>query len=56
MSKIKEAKPKKKGFLATLKESITKTSEGCGPACGCHVEDRKEEAKAVEELKKGEKK
>ena len=56
MSKIKDAKPKKKGFLATLKESMTKTSEGCGPACGCHVEGGKEEAKADEEPKTGEKK
>jgi len=32
-----EPKPKKKGFFALLKESMTKTSEGCGPGCGCHV-------------------
>ena len=36
----------KKGFFAMLKESMTKTSEGCGPGCGCHVEEKKDTAKA----------
>jgi hypothetical protein len=46
MDKSNESKPKKKGFFATLKESMTKTSEGCGPDCGCHaVKDEKEEEK-----------
>ncbi len=45
MSETSEAKPKKKGFFATLMESVTKTSEGCGPDCGCHVREKKEEAK-----------
>jgi len=34
----KETKPKKKGFFSMLKESMTKTSNGCGPSCGCHLE------------------
>ena len=45
MDKTSEAKPKK-GFFALLKESMTKTSEGCGPGCGCHVEEKPDEAKA----------
>ncbi len=45
MEKTKDATPKKKGFFATLKESMTKTSEGCGPACGCHTEEKKDTAK-----------
>lgn len=48
MDKTNEAKPKKKGFFATLKESMTKTSEGCGPRCGCHVEEKKGKAKGSE--------
>lgn len=45
MDKTNDAKPKKKGFFGILKESITKTSEGCGPGCGCHAENEKEKAK-----------
>jgi len=45
MDKKIEEKPKKKGFLALLKESIIKTSEGCGPGCGCHVADKKDKGK-----------
>ena len=58
MDKPNEAKPKKKkkGFFATLKESMTKTSEGCGPGCSCHTEEKKDEAKAGEDAKKNEKK
>ena len=56
MDKTKEAKTKKKGFFATLKESMTKTSEGCGPGCGCHVEEKRDEAKAGEDTKKNVKK
>lgn len=53
-----ETKPKKKGFFSTLKESMTKTSEGCGPGCGCHTEKKKDEAKdgEAEQPKKDEKK
>ena len=40
-----EAKPKKTGFFAILRESMTKTSEGCGPDCGCHTEEKKDKAK-----------
>ena len=50
MDKTSEAKPKKKGFFATLKESMTRTSEGCGPDCGCHVEEKKDKAKSGEEI------
>ena len=56
MSKTSEEKPKKKGFLATFKESMTKTSEGCGPDCGCHAVEKKDKAKGGEETKKAEKK
>ncbi len=49
MSKIKEEKPKGKGFFATLKESMTKTSEGCGPGCGCRVEVKKDDKAETEE-------
>jgi hypothetical protein len=38
MDKVAETKPKKRGLFALLKESMTKTSEGCGPDCGCHAE------------------
>jgi len=59
MGKTSEAKPEKKGFFAILKESMTKTSEGCGPDCGCHVEETKDKAKGgqeTEETKKVERK
>ncbi len=59
MEKTKEAKPKKKGFFATLKESMTKTSEGCGPDCGCHTEEKKNKAKdgeATDQAEQGPKK
>lgn len=49
MEKLSQAKPKKKGFFALLKDSMTKTSEGCGPDCGCHVQEKKEEPKDEEE-------
>ncbi len=49
MSKTKEAKPNRKGFFATLKESMTKTSEGCGPGCGCHVEPKKDDKDETQE-------
>ena len=38
--KINNAKPNKKGFWTMLKESITKANSGCGPGCGCHVENQ----------------
>jgi hypothetical protein len=37
MDKLNEPKPKKKGFFALLKASMAKSSEGCGPECGCHA-------------------
>ncbi len=51
MDKITEAKPKKKGLFALLKESMTKTSDGCGPGCGCHAVDEKEKVKGSEASK-----
>ena len=45
MPETKETKEKKKGFFALLKESITKSNEGCGPSCGCHAADEKKKAK-----------
>ena len=56
MEKMSEAKPKKKGFFALLKDSMTKTSEGCGPDCGCHIQEKKEEPKDGEEAEKSDKK
>lgn len=48
MDEITGANQKKKGLFALLKESMTKTSEGCGPGCGCHAVDEKEKAKGSE--------
>jgi hypothetical protein len=53
MEKIKEAESKKKGLFDILKESILKTSEGCGPDCGCHVEEGRAQAESA--AKSGEK-
>ena len=30
----------KKGIWAILKESMNKANSGCGPGCGCHVENQ----------------
>jgi hypothetical protein len=38
MKKKAEGKSEKKGLWAMIKESMTKTSSGCGPGCGCHSE------------------
>ena len=38
-----EVKPGKKGLWAMLKESMNKVSSGCGPGCGCHVENQDNE-------------
>ncbi|MGC8491545.1 MAG: hypothetical protein ACP5SH_07390 [Syntrophobacteraceae bacterium] len=40
MEKKNEVKSGKKGLWAIIKESMTKTSSGCGPGCGCHVEEK----------------
>jgi hypothetical protein len=40
MEKKNEVKSGKKSLWAMLKESMTKASSGCGPGCGCHVEER----------------
>lgn len=34
----------KKGLWAILKESMNKASSGCGPGCGCHVENKKKDS------------
>ncbi|NIA16538.1 MAG: hypothetical protein GWP08_20965 [Nitrospiraceae bacterium] len=38
--KNSEVKSGKKGIWAILKESMNKSSSGCGPGCGCHVENQ----------------
>ncbi len=53
MDKTTEAKPKKRGFFALLKESMTKTSAGCGPGCGCHAVDAKENVRGSEAAEEG---
>lgn len=40
MGKKNEVKSAKKGLWAIIKESMTKASSGCGPGCGCHVEEQ----------------
>lgn len=35
-----EMKKGKKGLWAILKESMDKTSSGCGPGCSCHTENQ----------------
>lgn len=35
-----EVKSDKKGIWTLIKESMNKASGGCGPACGCHVENQ----------------
>jgi hypothetical protein len=41
MKKTEKAEPQKKGLFAILKESMLKTSEGCGPGCGCNAEEER---------------
>lgn len=38
--KNSEVKSGKKKLWAILKESMNKTSSGCGPGCSCHVENQ----------------
>ncbi|HDV7149327.1 TPA: hypothetical protein ACQZJ8_004009 [Escherichia coli] len=38
--KNSEVKSDKKGIWTILKESMNKASSGCGPGCGCHVENQ----------------
>ncbi|MBS0631226.1 MAG: arsenite efflux transporter metallochaperone ArsD [Verrucomicrobia bacterium] len=49
--KNSEVKSGKKGLWTILKESMNKASSGCGPGCGCHVEnqDSKNQRKDVPE-------
>jgi len=39
MEKKTEVRSEKKGLWSILKESMTKTSSGCGPGCGCHSQE-----------------
>ena len=55
MPEANETKGKKKGFFALLKESISKSSEGCGPGCGCHPTDEQKKAKGGQAAKDGKK-
>ena len=48
MEKTNEVKPPKKGFWAMFKESTKKTSAGCGPGCGCQVEQGSDNEKKDE--------
>ena len=53
MENTREDKPKKKkGFFAILKESMAKTSEGCGPDCGCNVPEKDDKPKNGNSAKK----
>jgi hypothetical protein len=56
MDKTTETKPKKKGFFAILKDAMTKPSACCGPSCGCHVEEDKEEVQGGDAPPKGKEK
>ena len=40
MEKKNEVKSGKRSLWAIIKESMTKTSSGCGPGCGCHFEEK----------------
>jgi len=55
MQGTNEIKGKKKGFFALLKDSITKSNEGCGPGCGCHATNEKKKDKGGESAKDGKK-
>lgn len=44
---MENQKKKKKGFLSLFKESMVKTSEGCGPECGCHAVEKSKETNTV---------
>jgi len=55
MPDTNETKDKKKGFFALLKESVAKSTDGCGPGCGCHTADEKKKAKGGEAAKDGKK-
>ena len=50
-----EKKRKKQGFFALLKASIVKSSEGCGPGCGCHTATAKKPATGSTAAKTGKK-
>lgn len=48
MEKQSEVKSGKKGLwtiINVIKESMNKASSGCGPGCGCHVEEKGEESR-----------
>lgn len=43
-------KPKKKGIWAIIKESLNKSSSGCGPGCGCHISQQDSKNQRKESL------
>lgn len=55
MEKKPEVKSEKKGLWSILKESMTKTSSGCGPGCGCHSQEPVTKNQQDEPGKKSEK-
>lgn len=34
-----------KGFFSLIKESLNKANSGCGPGCGCHLENKEKREK-----------
>ena len=48
MEEKTETKPKK-SLWSLLKESMDKTSNGCGPSCGCHVEKQDDKNRQAED-------
>ncbi|GAB4436911.1 MAG: hypothetical protein OHK0040_08190 [bacterium] len=41
-----------KGLFSLIKESLNKANSGCGPGCGCHIENKdKKEDKAEKKEK-----
>lgn len=46
MDKQRELKPKKKSIWTLLKESMDKSSSGCGPGCGCHAQKPRQAERA----------
>ncbi len=41
-----------KGFFSLIKESLNKANSGCGPGCGCHLENKEKKEKADEKKEK----
>jgi len=41
-----ELKKVKKSFWSIIKDSFNKANSGCGPGCGCHIEEKSSEDKS----------